>query len=82
MVIARRGKALVAEPLFDRGSEQLPLSRGRIEVAEGGIALCKIDRRGAQPLADLGRADRARDVVAALVADRELSVTLPQAARA
>ena len=77
LLIARRGRTMVAEPLFERG-EQLPLSRGEVKVAEGGIALCRIDRRGAQPLADLGRADRARDVVAALLADRGFEITFPK----
>ncbi len=75
--VSRRGRALVGEPLFARG-EQLPLARGRVRVAPGSIALCRIDRRGAQPIADLGRADRARDVVAALLADRGLRPTFPK----
>ena len=42
------------------------------------MALCRVDRRGAQPIAGLGRADRARDVVAALLADRGLRPSFPQ----
>ncbi len=34
--------------------------------------------RGAQPIADLGRADRARDVVAALLAERGVRPTFPK----
>jgi ribonuclease R len=76
LVASRRGRYLVGEPLFERGG-QLPLARGRVRLSQGGIALCRIDRRGAQPLVDLGRADRARDVVAALLAERGLRPTFP-----
>ena len=77
MAIARRGKSFFAEPLFHRG-EQIPLSRGRVKVDDGAIALCRVDRNGAQPVEALGRADRARDVVAALVADRGLTPDFPK----
>lgn len=76
LVVSRRGRYFVGEPLFERGG-QLPLARGRVRVGPGGIALCRVDRRGAQPLADLGRADRARDVVAALLAERGSRTTFP-----
>lgn len=71
LVVSKRGRFYVGEPLFERG-EQLNLSRGRVRVEPGGIALCRVDRRGAQPIVDLGRADVPRDVVAALIADRGL----------
>jgi len=74
LVVARRGRFWVGEPLFERGP-QVSLARGRVKVAPGGIALCRIDHRGGQPIVDLGRADNARDVVAALVADRGLRPT-------
>ena len=74
LVVSRRGRFQVGEPLFERGP-QLTLAKGRARVGEGSIALCRINRRGAQPLVDLGRADNARDVVAALVADRGLRPT-------
>ena len=77
LAIVRRGRYLVGEPLFARG-EQLPLGKSKLKLREGGMALCRIARRGAQPIADLGRADRARDVVAALVADRGLRPTFPK----
>ena len=70
-VISRRGRFQVAEPVFERG-EQLPVSRARVKVGTGEMALCRVDRRGAQPIVALGRVDRARHVVAALVADRGL----------
>ncbi|MFN8113561.1 MAG: RNB domain-containing ribonuclease [Solirubrobacterales bacterium] len=74
LVVARRGRFWVGEPLFERGP-QVSLARGRVKVAPGGIALCRIDQRGGQPIVDLGRADNARDVVAALIADRGLRPT-------
>ena len=74
LVVARRGRFWVGEPLFERGP-QVSLARGRVKVAPGGIALCRIDHRGGQPIVDLGRADNARDVVTALIADRGLRPT-------
>jgi ribonuclease R len=44
-------------------------------MQEGRIALCRMGGRSAQPIVDLGRADVARDVVSALVADRGLRAT-------
>ena len=74
LVVSRRGKFWVGEPLFDR-APQVALSRGRVKLAEGGIALCRLGPRSAQPIVDLGRADRPRDVIAALLADRGLRQT-------
>ena len=74
LVVARRGRFWVGEPLFERGP-QVSLARGRVNVEPGGIALCRIDQRGGQPIVDLGSADNARDVVGALIADRGLRPT-------
>jgi len=74
LVVARRGKFYVGEPLFERGP-QVSLARGRVKVDPGGIALCRMGGRGGQPIVDLGRADNARDVVGALIADRGLRPT-------
>ncbi|HKJ35213.1 MAG TPA: RNB domain-containing ribonuclease, partial [Solirubrobacterales bacterium] len=79
LLISRRARNLVGVPLFERSGEQLPIARGKVRVDEGAIALCRVDRRGAQPIADLGRGDRARDVVAALVAERGLNPKFPSA---
>jgi len=78
LVVARRGRFWVGEPLFERGP-QIGLARGRVRVEPGGIALCRIDHRGGQPIADLGRAECARDVVGALLADRGLRPTFRNA---
>ena len=74
LVVSRRARFWVGEPLFER-APQVNLARGRVRVGEGRIALCRVDRRGALPLVDLGRADVARDVVGALIADRGLRPT-------
>lgn len=74
LVVSKRGRFYVGEPLFDKGW-QLNLSRGRVRIDPGGIALCRVDRRGAQPIVDLGRADNPRDVVGALIVDRGLRPT-------
>ena len=55
LVVARRGKFYVGEPLFDRGP-QVSLARGRVKVDPGGIALCRLDGRGGQPIAGCARA--------------------------
>ena len=73
---SRRGRAFVGEPLFERG-QQMPIAKNKVHLGEGRMVLCRIDRRGATPLVDLGRADRAGDVIAALVADRGLRATFP-----
>ncbi|MCB0876836.1 MAG: RNB domain-containing ribonuclease [Solirubrobacterales bacterium] len=73
-MVSRRGRFWVGEPLFDRGP-QVGLARGRVKLQPGRIALCRIDQRGGQPIVDLGRADNARDVVGALIADRGLRPT-------
>jgi ribonuclease R len=67
--IERRGRFNVAEPLFERGP-QAALTRGSVKVRSGEIALVDFSPRGARALRSLGFADRARDVVAALLWDR------------
>ncbi len=76
LVAERRGRYMVGRPMFDRG-EQLPLSRGKARTEEGTIVLCRVNRRGAQPIAELGNVDRARDVVAGWLAYNALRPTFP-----
>ena len=66
-VTAKRGRFLVAEPLFDPG-EQISLGGGR-RVGVGRIVL--LQRRGgkAKVLREIGRPDRAAEVVEALLAE-------------
>jgi ribonuclease R len=65
----RRGRFIVAEPLFERGP-QVALARGSIRIEPGEIALVDFRPGGARALRTLGSADSARDVVAALLWDR------------
>ena len=67
--IERRGRFTVAEPLFERGP-QVTLERGRVKLRSGDIALVDFGPRGAKPLRALGSAERAHDVVEALLWDR------------
>ena len=70
VVVERRGRFEVGEPVFERGP-QVPLARGsRAEV--GRMALVKPGRNGARVLRALGRPGSARDVIEALLADRGL----------
>ncbi len=84
-VLARRGRFLVAEPLFeprergagrqDRGGLVVGPARGsRGGAREGDIALISPARRGssARVLRRVGRPDVARDVIDALLLDRGL----------
>jgi len=67
--IERRGRFTVAEPLFERGP-QATLDRGSVKARSGDIALVDFGPRGARVLRLLGSAERARDVVEALLWDR------------
>jgi ribonuclease R len=69
-VVSRRGKFLVAEPLFERGP-QVPL-RGGVRVRPGAMVLVARRRGGARAVADLGSPERALDVASALLSDRGL----------
>ena len=67
--VERRGRFRVAEPLFERGP-QVALAKGRIRLDPGEIALVDFAPGGARALHKLGRADRASDVVGAMLWDR------------
>ena len=71
-VIARRGRFLVAEPLFERGRRVTLDVRGRSEVPIGEMALIaeRVAEGAARIVRALGRPDRARDVVEALLVER------------
>jgi ribonuclease R len=67
-LIGRRGRFAVCEPLFEPGP-QVALQRAD-RRAEGRIAFVELSRGKARMLRDLGRPDRARDVVDALLWER------------
>ncbi len=69
-VLSKRGRFLVAEPLFgSRGSRVAVEGRGG---SEGDLVLVGAGKRGAKVLRRLGRPSVARDVVEALMLDRGL----------
>ncbi|HEX2128868.1 MAG TPA: RNB domain-containing ribonuclease [Solirubrobacterales bacterium] len=76
-VVGRRGRFLVAEPLFERRG-QVGLARGSGRARAGEMALVERASGGARILAELGRPDVARDVVGALLADRGLRPGFPR----
>jgi ribonuclease R len=71
-VLARRGRFVVAEPLFERGRRVTVDLRRGADAALGSMALISSGRRPGRPrvIRSLGRPDRARDVVEALLAER------------
>ena len=66
--VEKRGRFTVVEPLFERGP-QATLAGG-VRLRPGDIALVDFGARGAKALRPLGSAERARDVVTALLWDR------------
>ncbi len=68
-VVARRGRFLVVEPLFERGP-QANLGRGSIRVREGEMVLAERHGSGARAIEALGDPASAADVVGALLAER------------
>jgi ribonuclease R len=66
--VSRRGRFLVAEPLFEPGP-QVALSSGQ-KVRAGRMALVEPRRGGGHVVRALGSPDRAADVVEALLLDR------------
>ena len=68
-VVGRRGRFLVAEPLFERGG-QTGLARGSIRVRGGEMVLAERRAGGARVVAELGSPDVAGDVVEALLHER------------
>jgi ribonuclease R len=67
-VVGRRGRFLVAEPLFERG-EQVGLAGG-LRVRGGEMVLVERRGNGARVIRELGDPAAARDVAAALIAER------------
>ncbi|HLM08951.1 MAG TPA: RNB domain-containing ribonuclease [Thermoleophilaceae bacterium] len=76
-VLERRGRFLVAEPLFGRGP-RTAVERGG--AGEGDLVLVGSGKRGARVMRRIGRPDRARDVLEGLMLDRGLYRSFPRAA--
>jgi ribonuclease R len=78
-VLERRGRFLVAEPLFGRGP-RTAVERGGAEA--GDLVLVGSGKRGARVLRRLGRPDVTRDVLEGLMLDRGLRRAYGRAAEA
>jgi ribonuclease R len=78
-VLERRGRFLVAEPLFDTGPRTAVERRG---AGEGDLVLVGAGKRGARVVRRLGRPDIARDVVEGLMLSRGLHRAYGRAATA
>jgi ribonuclease R len=78
-VLEKRGRFLVAEPIFGSGP-RTAVERGGAGV--GDLVLVGGGKRGARVLRRIGRPDRARDVVEGLMLDRGLHRSYSRAATA
>ena len=78
-VLAKRGRFLVAEPLFERTGDRVTLDGGRRPGASvGEMVLLGYGKRGARVVRSLGRPHVARDVLEALMLDRGLRRAFPR----
>ena len=78
-VLQKRGRFLVAEPAFDRGSRQMTLDgRGAKGASVGDLVLLGIGKRGVRVVRRIGRPDVARQVLEGLMLDRGLRRTFPR----
>jgi len=78
-VLEKRGRFLVAEPIFGPGP-RTAVERGG--AGAGDLVLVGAGKRGAHVVRKLGRPDRARDVVEGLMFDRGLRRSYPRGADA
>jgi ribonuclease R len=78
-VLEKRGRFLVAEPIFGRGPRTAVEPRG---AGVGELVLVGAGKRGARVARRLGSPDRARDVLEGLMLDRGLHRAYPRAASA
>jgi ribonuclease R len=76
-VLAKRGRFLVAEPLFGHGPRTAVEPRG---AGQGDLVLVGSGKRGARVVRQLGRPDVARDVLEGLMIDRGLRRAYPRRA--
>ena len=74
-VLSKRGRFVVAEPLFDHGARPTVEPRG---AGPGDLVLVGAGKRGARVVRRLGRPDVARDVLEGLMLDRGLRRAFPR----
>jgi ribonuclease R len=79
-VLEKRGRFLVAEPLFYRAARVAIDGSGRGGAGEGDLVLVGAGKRGARVARVLGRPDVARDVLEGLMLDRGLHRAYPRSA--
>ncbi len=79
-VLEKRGRFLVAEPLFGRGARVAIDGRGRDGAGPGDLVLVGQGKRGARVARVLGKPQVARDVLEGLMLDRGLHRAYPRAA--
>lgn len=77
-VLAKRGRFLVAEPLFERGTRRIALQGGN-GAGPGELVLVGGGKRGPRVIRRLGRPDVARDLLEGLMLDRGLRRSFPRA---
>jgi ribonuclease R len=71
-VLEKRGRFLVAEPLFFRGPRVAVDTRGKVQAGQGDLVLVGQGKRGARVTKVLGKPHVARDVLEGLMHDRGL----------
>jgi ribonuclease R len=77
-VLTKRGRLMVAEPLFDSG-ERISLPNRALDNARvGDIVLVGGGKRGARVIRRIGRPNIARDVLEALMLDQGLRRSFPR----
>ena len=81
-VLERRGRLLVAEPLFEPGRRIALDGKARAGAREGDMVLLGRGKRGVRVVRSLGSATVARDVVEALMLERGLRRAFPHAVEA
>ena len=69
-VVGRRGRFRVAEPLFERGAEQIGIAGG-VRVRGGELVVCERLGARASVVAEIGDPRVPRDVAAALIWERQ-----------
>jgi ribonuclease R len=79
-VLSKRGRLLVAEPMFERGGQRISLQGKATGGARvGDMVLIGGGKRGPRVVRTLGKPDVARDVLEALMLDRGLRRAFPRA---
>jgi len=79
-VLGRRGRMLVAEPIFARGTTFEVAGSGDGKARDGDLVLVGAGKRGVRVFRAIGKPNVARDVVEGLMLDRGLRRSFPRRA--